>query len=123
VIAWAQGFTNGIATIEQRTNLTDGPWLPAKNVFTVGTASTVRLPPLLCRKNGFYRILAADISNVPTGMVLIQPAHFRWVIVMARVSRISPPSYLWHVLFISSFYMDRFEVSNDLVRRVLQWGL
>jgi hypothetical protein len=65
-ISWTNAFTSGVCTVEATTQLTGGStaWIPQQNYFTTNSAGVemVSLSP----SNGFFRLLAVDIStNTP----------------------------------------------------------
>ena len=62
-ISWTNAFVNGVCTIESG-SAPSGPWTPERNFFTTNSAGQSTLP--LSSGNGYYRLLAVDIStNTP----------------------------------------------------------
>lgn len=63
-LAWTNVFTNGICTLERAATLS-GDWTPVQNFYTTNLVGQARL--LSAPSNGFYRLLAVDISsNAPS---------------------------------------------------------
>jgi len=65
-ISWTNAFTSGVCTVEAATQLTVGStvWIPQQNYFTTNSSGMgmVSISP----SNGFFRLLAVDIStNTP----------------------------------------------------------
>jgi formylglycine-generating enzyme required for sulfatase activity len=124
-LTWTQGLSNGIATVEWTTNLSSGPWLPVINVSVTNTICTAEVPvgqPLA----GFYRILEADVSQVPTNMALVPAGYFQMGDSYSEVpleENGANDAQPVHLVYVSSFYADRLDVSNEQMTQVLQWAL
>jgi formylglycine-generating enzyme len=116
-LTWTQSITNGIATIEWTTNLSAGPWLPAECVFTTDTVCAVQLAGQL--RPGFYRVMAADTSDVPAGMFLVPAGTFQMGDPYSEGFANALPV---HNVYVSGFYIDEFDFTNDQMRQVLQWA-
>jgi formylglycine-generating enzyme required for sulfatase activity len=124
-VTWTQDLTNGIATVEWTTNLSAGPWLPVRNIYVSNPVCSAQVPvgqPL----PGFYRILEADVSQVPTNMCLVPAGFFQ----MGDSYSEGPleedgtnPAQPVHTVYISSFYEDRLDVTSEQMCQALQWAL
>jgi predicted outer membrane repeat protein len=68
----------------------------------------------------FYRGLVFSITNVPSGMVLIPAGSF-------TMGDNFNEGYSWelptHTMYVSAFYLDRYEVTKDLWDDVYTWAM
>lgn len=64
-ISWTNAFTSGVCTVETITQLNGHPaWIPQRSYFTTNSAGTGGI--VLAGSNGFFRLLAVDVStNTP----------------------------------------------------------
>lgn len=125
-LSWDQAFTNGVLTIESTTNLSTGIWLPYLNVLTTNGSGIVLTtnesgasPVAFTNRVAFYRGLAADASMSPTGMVLVPGGYFQ---MGDNYNDGRADEYPVHTVYVSQFYIDKFEVTNRKVRDVYQWA-
>ena len=118
MLSWTNSVAGGSATVLFATNLQSGPWLPNRHIFPTSSVTSVALPPPH-PGTAFYRIQVSDTSNVPTGMVLIPGGPFVMGDIYEEGFTNARPA---HVVYVSSFYMDQFEVTNEDLRRVFQWA-
>jgi len=118
-LAWTNSFTNGTATVEYRVSLATNTWQAETSTLTTGVVSTVQLP---ARTNDvtFYRVVGADMSDPPAGMVPLPSGFFQ----MGDNYEEGDPNELpVHTVHVSGLFIDRFEVSNERMREVLQYAL
>lgn len=118
-LTWTQNPPNGLAAIEQATNVAAGPWLPLRSLFVTGAVSTINISNPAIDQARFFRVSASDTSNVPAGMALIPKGYFQMGDSYSETFANALPV---HAVLVNSFYMDRFETSNDRLRQVLQWA-
>jgi sulfatase modifying factor 1 len=114
------GFSNGLAAIEFRTNLLNGSWLPAGAVFT-SNVLTRTVAPSNAYANVFYRVVAADISDAPEGMILVPAGSF------LMGDTFEDTISAWgerptHEVYLSSFYMSEQTVTKALWDEVYSWA-
>jgi formylglycine-generating enzyme len=68
----------------------------------------------------FYRILQSATNAAPPGMVLIPAGMF-------QMGDTFNEGFAWevpvHMVYVSAFYMDKFEVTKSLWDQVYNWGL
>ena len=106
--------------IQIATNL-DGAWLNAFNppeTFTACTNSPGCSLPVAAGVR-FFRIAELSTNSVPMGMALIPAGSFTMGDTFNEGdSEELPP----HTVYVSSFYMDRCEVSKALWDSVFQWA-
>ncbi|MBL7076954.1 MAG: SUMF1/EgtB/PvdO family nonheme iron enzyme [Kiritimatiellae bacterium] len=118
VLTWSGGFSNGVATVESCTNLVSRRWLPVAHGPSTSTGCTVQVvSPGTDRQ--FYRVVAADASATPSTMALIPSGAFLMGDTHGEGNDNSMPA---HAINLSSFLIDRCEVSNEEMRQVLQWA-
>jgi formylglycine-generating enzyme required for sulfatase activity len=117
-LTWTNSAPGGSATVLFATNLQSGPWLPNRHIFPTSSVTSVALPPPH-PGTAFYRIQVSHTSNVPAGMVLIPGGPFVMGDIYEEGFTNARPA---HVVYVSSFYMDQFEVTNEDLRRVFQWA-
>jgi formylglycine-generating enzyme required for sulfatase activity len=122
---WTQDLTNAIATVEWTTNVGVAPWLPIKTLFVSNQVCAAQIPvgqPV----GGCYRILEADVSQVPSNMCLVPAGYFQmgdsYLEVPSEENGTNPATPV-HTVYVSSFYEDKFEVDNVQMCQTLQWAL
>ena len=118
-LGWANAFTNGIVTVERSPNINSGPWLPVVNVFTTNGAGSVNVP--LNNPASFFRLNAADVSGNPSDMQLVPAGSFQMGDNYSD-SFTQPDELPVHYVCLSTFLIDRFEVTNEKMRQILQWA-
>src|ERR1035441_8873713 len=118
-LGWANAFTNGIVTVERSPNINSGFWLPVVNVFTTNGAGSVNV--LLNNPAFFYRLNAADVSGNPSDMQLVPAGSFQMGDNYSDLFT-QPDELPVHYVCLSMFLIDRFEVTNEKMRQVMQWA-
>ena len=118
-LGWVNAFTNGIVTVEGSFNVSDGPWLPVVNVFTTNAAGAVNVA--LTNSASFFRLNAADVSANPSDMQLVPAGSFQMGDNYSDLFT-RPDELPMHYVFLNTFLVDRFEVTNEKMRQVLQWA-
>ncbi len=117
-LTYTQPFARASLTIETNAMLGYASWLPLKHVVTTNATGTVSFP----QSEGpatLYRVLAADVSQLPTGMELVPQGAFQMGDSYAEGFTNALPA---HVLRVSSFWIDRIEITNEQLRQVFQWA-
>lgn len=108
-------WTNAACRVEWASSL-DGPWYRSWQTLDyeeskTNTSMTFKVPM-------FYRV--AMTSNAPpAGMVLVDADSFQMGDNYNEGGSDERPV---HDVYVSGFYMDRYEVSNEQMREVLQWA-
>jgi formylglycine-generating enzyme required for sulfatase activity len=112
------GVTNQIQTA---TNLSQTPWIALANVVVSQSpysfVDTVTPP----RAHRFYRVVAFSRTptTVPAGMVLIPAGTFEMGDTFAEGEVYELPV---HSVYVSAFYMDKYEISKALWDEVKAWS-
>jgi formylglycine-generating enzyme required for sulfatase activity len=124
-VTWTQDLADAIATVEWSTNVGVAPWLPIKTLFVSNQVCTAQIPvgqPV----GGCYRILEADVSQVPSNMCLVPAGYFQmgdsYLEVPLEENGVDPAIPV-HTVYVSSYYEDKFEVDNTQMCQTLQWAL
>jgi len=116
-LSWTNSFTNGLSRVEYTTNLPSGVWLPFTNQFTSATAASAQLP---LGETRFYRVIAADLSSVPTGMCFVPEGWF------AQGDNLDEPAAEAerpaHNVYVNGFYMDRYETTKSAWDTLYAWA-
>jgi formylglycine-generating enzyme len=115
-IAATVGTSNQIL---YRTNLSQAAWVVLTNLVVAETNYwfvDVGAPPGPSR---FYRVAFSTNNPTPPGMVLIPAGSFMMGDCMNDGSQWDLPV---HEVYVSAFYMDRYEVSLALWNEVKQWS-
>jgi formylglycine-generating enzyme required for sulfatase activity len=90
-------------TVEKTTNLTQGNWAPwARGTSVTATAS-----------------LKVHDFAPPSGMVFIPAGYFMMGDALNDTQTAALPV---HTVFVSPFYIDKFAVTHERMRQVLQWA-
>lgn len=110
-VSWTNSFTNATATVEFNTSLPTGTWLCVKNTFTTSTVSRAEIVPPSA--SGFYRLLTADITDIPPGMALVPSGWFM----------MSAPVHTQRRVYVSQFLIDQHETTRGEWTRVRDWAL
>lgn len=115
---YRQPFARASLTVETNLTLGRADWLPMKHLLTTDQTGTVTLP-IGSASATFYRLLVADTADVPAGMALVPQGAF---LMGDPYLEGFPNARPAHVVRVSSFYIDRFEVTNEQARQVFQWA-
>jgi sulfatase modifying factor 1 len=114
------GVTN---QIQSCTNLSQTNWVVLTNVLVAQSPYwfvDVAAPPASQR---FYRVLALGTNSpVPPGMALIPAGSFTMGNCMDPAEGYSAELPL-HTVYVSAFYMDRYEVTKALWDEVYNWAI
>jgi sulfatase modifying factor 1 len=116
-ISGLQPFSTAAVTLEQTTDLGQ-VWLPFRNILT--NIEMVGFKTFLTNRATFYRLVVADASTNPPGMKVIPSGDFEMGDAYPEGSSSARPV---HSVYVSSFYIDQFEVTNEKMRNVLQWAI
>ena len=120
-ITWTNMSTNCVAVIEELSPVTRGQWNTVHAELPTSTVSQVQLSAT--NEHAWFRAVNADNSAAPTNMVLIPGGSNSGTNPLgsgeSHDSCLYPPIYS---LSVGSFYMDRYEVTNDEMVDVLQWA-
>ena len=108
-------WTNARYHVEWASSL-DGPWYRSwqpcyDEESQSNTTVTIKVPM-------FYRVVMSS-NPPPAGMVLVDAGSFQ---MGDNYSEGAPDERPVHEVYVSAFYMDRYEVSNEQMREVLQWA-
>lgn len=114
-LSWTNSFTNGSITLLYSTNLVD--WLPARHMFSSTGITAVAAPQV--GPAVFFRFQNNDISLVPSNMALVPEGEFQMGDNYNEGQAIEQPV---HGVYVSSFLMEKFEVTNEQMRNVMQWA-
>lgn len=115
-VTWTQPYVSASLTIESSTSFT-APWLPVTNIVTMAAAGSATVK--LTNNPVFVRAVGGDTSGAPAGMALVPEGSFKMGDTYSEGSSDERPT---HDVFISAFWIDRFEVTNQKVRDVFQWA-
>jgi formylglycine-generating enzyme required for sulfatase activity len=119
-IAWASGQT---VVVEACTNLANPIWSPVKTNTLSDGSSYFSDPQWTNYIRRFYRVVGfATNSAPPVGMVLIPAGSFTMGNCMSPSEGGSDELPL-HTVYVSGFYMDRYEVTKALWDEVYQWAI
>lgn len=119
ILRWTGAFTNGALTIERSLAGPRGPWLPIVNLLTTNVSGQTGLT--VTNLPAFYRLNAADVSSYPTDIQFVPAGMFQMGDNYSD-SFTQPDELPIHNLYVNSFLIDRFELSNEKMRMVLQWA-
>jgi sulfatase modifying factor 1 len=113
------GVTNQIQTI---TNLTQTNWTVVTNLLVSASPYTVIDSVSLPAPRRFYRILVPGVTNSasPAGMVLIPAGSFQMGDTFNEGVYYEVPV---HSVYVSAFYMDKYEVTKALWDDVKNWSV
>jgi formylglycine-generating enzyme required for sulfatase activity len=104
-------------TIERTTNLVSGVWIPLKTLNGSNASAGFAITPT--NRVGFLRAIAGPAIPSGSTMVFIPPGFFLMGDPYSEGSSSERPI---HAVFVSGFWVDRYEVSNERVRSVFQWA-
>ncbi|HZR18842.1 MAG TPA: formylglycine-generating enzyme family protein [Verrucomicrobiae bacterium] len=114
------GLTNQIQTA---TDLTQASWSVVTNLVVTQSNYWFAVPVTSSASQCFYRVLAIPVTSTnpgaPQGMVLIAAGTFQMGDTFAEGATWELPV---HDVYVSSFYMDKFEVTKGLWDRVKTWS-
>jgi len=118
VITWTNTSTNCVAVVEQSPDLENPTWITVFSELQPGALSQANI--LATNAAGFARVFNADNTQTPTNMILVPAGSF------LMGDRFAPEGDSnerpVHTVFVSAFFMDRYEVTNERMRDVLQWA-
>lgn len=101
IISWSNGI--GAFTVQKSTGLSQGAWAPwARGTSVTDTVS-----------------LKVHDFAPPTGMTFIPAGYFTMGDVLGDTPGIGTPI---HPVFVSPFYIGKFDVTHDEMRKALQWA-
>ena len=119
ILRWTDGFTDGSATLERSTNFQTGPWLPVVSFFMHSDSGSVAVS--LSDPPSFYRLNAADLSAAPLDMRFVPAGTFQMGDNYLD-SFTKPDELPVHNVYLNSFLIDPFEMTNEKMRQALQWA-
>jgi formylglycine-generating enzyme required for sulfatase activity len=116
VLSWPTTVSNCV--LQSTTNLTPETWLTVSNVvvlvnnsFTVTVTNTARAR--------FFRLYNTNTPPVPADMVLIPAGSFTMGDTFSEGDSSELPL---HTVYVSAFYMDRYDVTYSLWQSVYNWA-
>jgi formylglycine-generating enzyme required for sulfatase activity len=115
-LTWQIDFTNGLIAIERSTNLTGG-WTPYKAAIISNATGVLTLP--VTNRNEFFQVIMADSASNPPGMQLVPAGDF----LMGDDNPLTYPNEKpRHPVYVSTFCIDQFEVTNGQMSEMMQWA-
>jgi formylglycine-generating enzyme required for sulfatase activity len=118
ILTWTNSVTNAAYRIEWTSSLGDEwrqSWQSLAYVESLtNQAFAVKVPM-------FYRV-AMGPRTVPLGMVLVDAGRFQMGNPLTNGIWYASIEQPVHEVYVSAFWMDRYETSNEQMRRVLQWA-
>ena len=117
-LTWTNNLTNAAYRVEWAASLNDRwqqSWQPVAHVESgSNTVFTAKVPM-------FYRVAMVP-RFLPSGMVLVDAGSFQMGSPQTNGIRQAIIEQPVHEVFVSAFWMARYETSNEQMRRVLQWA-
>lgn len=97
----------------------EGLWLPLTTVITTGSVRGLNLSSPPNYSNEPVQITVWSLTSVPSNMAFVPPGYFRMGDCWAEGHAAERPV---RTVYVSAFYIDKYEVTNEQMRRVLQWA-
>ncbi len=116
------GPPGGVGRVEWSPSLSPvAVWTPLTNVVIgIGGVTVVDLAAAASQR--FYRVANPGATDAPAGMALIPAGAFQMGDTFDDRHEISGPELPVHTVFVSAFYMDKYEVTKALWDEVMSWS-
>lgn len=118
----AHPYARATLQVEIRSSLRQKNGRPLQAVVSDGSPGVMRLPHL---PNGYYRVLAVDHSTATDGMRVVPRGYY-----VRGNQQAAQAGEDWFgsetpaaAVYVSTFHIDRHEITNQRMCDVLQWAL
>ncbi len=117
-IEWTNSVIDGAYRIEWAPSLSNGRWL--RSWQSLSDVESTSNGVMAARVPMFFRVVGMT-NRSPAGMALVDAGTFLMGNPDTNAPSDADESPI-HSVFISAFFIDKFEVSNERMRQVLQWA-
>lgn len=116
-ISWSNAVLNTYyTTLENREKMDSGKWVSFR--YLVYTDITYKLFTPYPETSAYFRIVNSYPTNIPDGMCFVPGGTFQ----MGDQYGIDADEIPMHEVYVSPFFIDQFEVSNQKLCEVFQWA-
>lgn len=119
-LRWQLDFSSGLLSVESMTNLASPRWIPRIASLISTPSGSLALQAKTNIRTEFFRVKVHPTAGNPAGMRLVPEGEFLMGDDNLSTYAYEKPA---HWVYISRFYVDPYEVTNEQMREMLQWAL
>jgi formylglycine-generating enzyme required for sulfatase activity len=120
LLSWPATATNYV--LQSTTNLASASWLTVSNVVPVLVNNSFTVSVTNTARARFFRLYNTNTPTVPVGITLIPAGSFTMGNCMDPNEGSSYELPL-HTVYVSAFYMDKYDVTYSLWQQVYNWAV